>query len=131
MNRSKLSYGLAGALLLVVLAATSATILRNTQRPVSDRQLREQLSESDKPAKARIEAIAQLGARQDLESIPELLKAMEDPDPYVRGRAGIAVRRILQVDLGFRAEAEPEDRLEKIGSYREHWQLWKAAHVKK
>jgi len=55
----------------------------------------------------RLIAIAQLGEMRDTKSMPQLLDLMADPDVTTRIKAGIAVRKILDTDLGFRGDAPP------------------------
>ncbi len=87
--------------------------------------LRQELRTAPTPAE-RAEAAALLGERRDTQSMPELLRAMEDADPQVRARAGVAVQKILHADFFFRADDPPEKRREALKRIREHWEAWQA-----
>lgn len=62
-----------------------------------------------------------LGRLNDLSSMPELLDAMEDESPQVRGRAGAAVRRLAAMDFHFRAHGDPSERAKAVAAYRRFW----------
>jgi hypothetical protein len=72
----------------------------------------------------RAEAADKLGALRDMESVPVLLKAMDDPDPQVRGRAGAAVREIMGSDTFYRANDPPEQRKKRIEQIRRDWETF-------
>jgi HEAT repeat protein len=83
--------------------------------------LRRVFSESDTPEVRA--AIAQgLGRQRDVESLPDLIDAMEDASPLVRGRAGVAVRRIVGLEVPFGADAPPEERRKAVAFYRKFWE---------
>lgn len=68
-------------------------------------------------------AIAQgLGHQRDVESLPDLIDAMEDASPLVRGRAGVAVKRIVGLDVPFAANASHEERQKAVAFYRKFWE---------
>lgn len=83
--------------------------------------LRRVFSESDTPEVRA--AIAQgLGHQRDVESLRDLIDAMEDASPLVRGRAGVAVSRIVGLDVPFGADAPPEERQKAVAFYRKFWE---------
>lgn len=71
---------------------------------------------------ARAQAASKLGALRDEDSMPLLLKAMEDPDPLIRGRAGVAVQKIMKADYYFRAEDPPHRRAEVLAEISRVWE---------
>ena len=71
---------------------------------------------------ARADAAARLGAMRDEQSMPLLLEAMEDPDPLVRGRSGVAVQKIMKADYYFRANDPPERRRQALAKIRIAWE---------
>jgi hypothetical protein len=101
-------------------------VIPHHARQKSAAELRRELAEGQAPD-VRAAAADALGAMKDLESMPLLLDAMEDPDARVRGRAGAAVRRILGADFFFRAEDPPDRREETLGRIRDHWEAWKTS----
>jgi hypothetical protein len=67
-------------------------------------------------------AIAQgLGHQRDVDSLPHLIDAMEDPSPLVRGRAGVAVVEIVGLEVPFSADGPPEERRKAVAFYRGFW----------
>jgi len=117
----------------IVVGAASAVFLvwayamPDADNEVAERpppELRIELQESNSPVK-RAQAAARLGAIRDLESMPVLLDALEDPSPVVRGRAGASIVAILHADFYFRANDPPEKRRKAIKKIRDHWQAWK------
>jgi HEAT repeat protein len=76
------------------------------------------LAESKSPG-VRAIAIQALGALGDLQSMPALLDAMDDADPQVRSRAGVAASKLLHADIRFRTEDPPAKRKAAIGQMRE------------
>ena len=76
---------------------------------------------------ARAEAADRLGALPDRkereESLPVLLKAMDDPDVLIRGRAGAAVQVIMGQDYQFRPDAPPEERKKCIDRITWDWKI--------
>jgi HEAT repeat protein len=68
-------------------------------------------------------AIAQgLGHQRHVDSLPDLIDAMEDASPLVRGRAGVAVKRIVGLDVPFGADAAVEERQKAVAFYRRFWE---------
>jgi len=54
--------------------------------------------------------------------MPLLLAAMEDPDPLIRGRAGVAVQKIMKADYYFRAEDPPRRRAQVLAEIKRVWE---------
>lgn len=73
-------------------------------------------------AEVRAAAAQGLGYLRDVDSLPELIDAMEDGSVLVRGRAGAAVSRIVGLQVGFRAAAPPEERQKAVAFYRKFWE---------
>lgn len=63
-----------------------------------------------------------LGQCRDLKSAPMLLAACDDPDPFVRGRAGRALVPILSADYFFRADEPLDKRQKKIRGMRKSYE---------
>jgi HEAT repeat protein len=80
--------------------------------------LRRVLAESKSPG-VRAIAIQSLGTLGDLQSMPAFLDAMDDADPQVRSRAGVAATKLLHADFHFRTEDPPAKRKAIIGQMRE------------
>jgi HEAT repeat protein len=87
--------------------------------------LRAELESADRQVRA--DAATALGVLRDVDSLPQLIGALEDDDPFVRARAAAAIEKIFGGDLYFRANDPPEKRREAIQRIREHWQAWQAA----
>jgi hypothetical protein len=79
------------------------------------------LSESRTP-EVRAVMIQGLAVERDFDSMPAFLNALDDESVLVRTRAAGAVQRLLQIDVGYRADAPREKRLEKIKVFREDWE---------
>jgi len=92
--------------------------------PESTDKLREHLSE-EHPPEVRAAAAQRLGRLRDFESAEKLLDLMDDPSPQVRGRAGVALQRILGADYGFHAHDPPEKRRKIIAALRKVVEAWK------
>jgi hypothetical protein len=83
--------------------------------------LRQVLTESQSAA-VRAACIRGLAAQWDYDTMPMLLDALEDPSPLVRGRAGVAVQRLLGADFGFRCDDPPEKRGMVVKRLRQEWE---------
>ncbi len=90
-------------------------------KPESAEDLRDVLEKGDSKEERAV-AAAKLGEMRDEESMPMLLRAMEDPDPVLRGRAAAAVRKIMGADYFFRAGDPPERRKEVIATIKRDWE---------
>ncbi len=77
----------------------------------------EKLAE-DKAPEVRSAAATALGRIESWEAGPKLIEALRDPDPRVRAQAGVALKRIMGVDFGYRAnDPKREEAIRRI----EHW----------
>ena len=94
-----------------------------SQSQQSAEQLRELLAKGDS-RQARAVAAAKLGEMQDEESMPALFRAMEDPDPLIRGQAAAAVRKIMKANYFFHATDSPQRRKEVIDRIKKHWEAY-------
>jgi hypothetical protein len=54
--------------------------------------------------------------------MPLLIRAMEDPDPMIRGQAAAAVRKMMRADYYFRATDPPEQHSEVIARIKRDWE---------
>jgi len=98
----------------------AAVELAQLGRPATE-HLRRVLAEADSP-RVRAPAIRGLAAQWDYDSMPALLDALDDPSLVVRGRAGVAVARMMSVDFDFRADAPAEQRQAIVKRFREQWE---------
>ncbi len=71
------------------------------------------------PAAQRAAAAQRLGQLQDFESADQLLEMLDDPSPLVRGRAGVALTKILGIHFGFRANAPAKERAKIVRTMRQ------------
>ena len=78
--------------------------------------------------KVRAAAARALGRLHLWDGMPALVEALEHPDPLVRGRAGVAVRKMLGRDYGFRADDRRARRLQAIANIRRDWRSFAKAH---
>lgn len=60
---------------------------------------------------------------RDYRSMPVLIELLNDPDPLVRGQAGVAVQKILGADFGFRAELPESERQRIIKLIQQDYQV--------
>jgi HEAT repeat protein len=88
-------------------------------------ELRRVLQQSKEPA-VRAAVIQGLGKAKDWRSMPELIEALDDSDPLVRGRAGAAVQKIMQAKFYFRAEDPPAKRAKVIAYIKRIYGITKA-----
>jgi HEAT repeat protein len=86
--------------------------------PQAKREDYRRLAQQAQDPVVRATAYTGMGRKDDWDSMPELLTAMEDPDPYVRGQAGAAVAKILRLDMGFKANAPEDERARIIADLR-------------
>ena len=78
-------------------------------KPAVDPAFLADIVRKDKSPAVRLAAIRALGALRAREGLLALLDAMEDPSPEIRSAAGVALRKCVLVDYGFRAN-DPEDK---------------------
>jgi len=89
--------------------------------PDASRAQFRQLASETQDTVVRATALQGLGEADDWESVPQLLAALEDDDPLVRGQAGAALKKIFRVDVGFRAHDPPEQRSQAIQEMRRRY----------
>lgn len=85
------------------------------------RQLLRQVFRETESSPVRAACITGLSRSWDYDSMDDLLIALEDESPLVRGRAGAAVQKMLGVDFYFRANDPLERRAAAIEKLREAW----------
>lgn len=85
------------------------------------------LADAAQPREVRATAARSLGRLQSWEAMPQLVAALDDPDPHVRGQAGAAIRKILGRDYFFRANAK--NRREIAAKIRAIWPGFHKAHL--
>lgn len=79
------------------------------------------LRNPNEQAEVRAAAAERLGEMRHWDAGPAIIDAMEDSSDLLRARAGVALRRIIIVDLGYRAN-DPADRRDEV--IRRIRQLW-------
>jgi len=84
-------------------------------------QLRTVLKKSDSPV-VRATAIQGLASEGDYESMNEIIAALNDPNPLVRGRAGAAVEDMLGLRFDMRHDDPTEKRRVKIQLVKDAWE---------
>ena len=90
-------------------------------------QLRQAVAASqDKPAVVRRQLYLGVMKAGDWQSLPELFRAMEHPDPIVRGGAGAAAQGIMGMDFQFRANDPPETRAAILKDMRKEFEVVRA-----
>jgi len=100
----------------------AAIELAQLNGPAALEQLRRVLGESRVP-QVRSACIPALGAVRDFEAMDLLLSALEDESPLVRGRAGVAVARMIGRDYHFCPHESAQQRAAVVKKIREYWQL--------
>ena len=101
--------------------AEAAVKLTPMDTPAAIEQMSRVLHESTDP-QVKAAMIQGLAVDQDFDSMEAFLAALDDDSLLVRTRAHGAVKRLLQIDAGYRPEAPREQRLEKTKIYREEWE---------
>lgn len=79
------------------------------------------LRNPNEQAEVRAAAAERLGEMRLWDAGPAIIDAMEDSSDLLRARAGVALRRIIVVDLGYRANDPPDRRGEVIRRIRQLW----------
>jgi hypothetical protein len=69
----------------------------------------------------RAAAAERLGEMRHWDAGPAIIDAMEDSSDLLRARAGVALRRIIVVDMDYRANDPPSRRSEVIQNIRRLW----------
>jgi len=82
-----------------------------------------------KSPQARAAAANALGKFQHWDAMEPLLDALEDESAVVRGAAGMAIRRILGLDYGFRANDPLPKRQAVIARLRNGWKYQRSYHL--
>jgi HEAT repeat protein len=82
--------------------------------------------QSEEP-KVRAASVLGLGAQRDYDSIDLLFEAAQDDSPEVRRHAGVAIQKMLGVDMGFRANDPPEKRAAVLQGMRRAYEEMKAS----
>jgi len=98
----------------------AAIELAQLSGPAALEQIRRVLGESRAP-QVRAVCIRALGAVRDFEAMDLLLCALEDESPLVRGRAGVAVTRMIGRDYHFRPHESAEQRAGAVKNIRRYW----------
>jgi hypothetical protein len=79
------------------------------------------LRNPNEQAEVRATAAERLGEMRHWDAGPAIIDAMEDSSDLLRARAGVALRQIIVVDLGYRANDPPDRRGEVIQRIRKLW----------
>ena len=87
------------------------------------------LHDTQQGVPVRAASALSLGALDNFRAVPALIEALSDPSPLVRGRAYAAIRKIYQLDVGFRANDEPAKRQAAITRIRQLYPLLKERHA--
>ena len=111
----------------VRVAAITALGTAGDERDVS--MLTENLSNTAETTRVRAASALSLGALDDFRAVPTLIEALSDPSPLVRGRAYAAIRKIYQLDVGFRAKDEPAKRQAAITRIQQLYPSLKERHA--
>lgn len=90
-------------------------------RQEAKQQLRRVLAKSPSPP-VRAACILGLASQWDYQSMPALLEALDDRSALVRGRAAMAVRRLLSVNFGYHHDDPPEKRRQAKKRICDHWE---------
>jgi len=77
----------------------------------------------------RAAMIQGLVAEDAYEYMTLLLDALDDPDPWVRGRAGVAVQRLLEKRYDFKAEDSAAQRAPIVQAMRNDWEKVKGTRL--
>lgn len=78
-------------------------------------EVRQSLERHESQPPAVVVPLLQATAKnRDHRSLPTLVQLLEHPDSEVRGQAGVAVRKILGADFGFRANDPPDKRAKAV-----------------
>jgi HEAT repeat protein len=103
----------------------AASELAGMGRPARE-HLRRTYQQSDSP-KVRSASVLGLGAQRDYDSIDLLFQAAQDESPEVRRHAGVAIQKMLGVDMGFRANDPPEKRAAILKGMRKAYEEMKSS----
>jgi HEAT repeat protein len=84
---------------------------------------------AEKAPETRAAAADALGKFQHWQAMEGLVEALEDESVAVRTSAGMAIRKILGLDYGFRANGPLSQRQEAIARIRNGWKLQLPFHL--
>ena len=84
-------------------------------------EMRQVYQQSD-VAEVRAACVKGLGVLRDYDSMDVFFKSLEDESALVRGRAGVAMIRMLGRDYRFRANGSPAERAQSIASMKKAWE---------
>ena len=73
-------------------------------------------------AEVRAACVKGLGVLRDYDSMDVFFQSLEDESALVRGRAGVAMIRMLGRDYRFRASGSPADRAQAIAGMKKAWE---------
>lgn len=79
------------------------------------------LNNRKEQAEVRASAAERLGEMRYWEAGPAIMDAMEDSSELLRARAGVALRRIVVVDMGYRANDPLDSRRQSMQKIRKMW----------
>ena len=83
-------------------------------------QMRRVYKQSDVD-EVRAACVKGLGVLRDYDSMDVFFQSLEDDSPLVRGRAGVAMVRMLGRDYQFRANGSPAERAQAIAGMKKAW----------
>jgi HEAT repeat protein len=92
--------------------------------PQAREHLQRTYRQSQSP-RVRAASVMGLGAQRDYESIELLFEAAQDDSPEVRRYAGVSLKKMLGVDMGFRANDPPEKRAAVLEGMRQAYEEMK------
>lgn len=84
---------------------------------------------AEKAPETRAAAAEALGKFQHWQAMEGLVEALEDDSVEVRSSAGMAIRNILGLDYGFRANGPLSQRQEAVARIRNGWKLQLIFHL--
>ena len=88
------------------------------EKEVPLRNLREVVTSTTSDVRDLTKSISLLGEAHDIIAAPELLRLMDHSDVVVRGKAAIAMEKIIGASYGYNPTASPEDR-KKVKAFME------------
>jgi hypothetical protein len=75
----------------------------------------------DKDSELRRAAAVACAMKEDKSLIPDLIKALDDSEPWVVRAAGVALSRLTGHDFGPSADATPADRAKAVAAWKNWW----------
>ncbi len=107
-------------------AREKAAVQLATQVTDSRNLLRQVFHQSEAPP-VRAACISGMAGNWDYHSMDDLLAALEDESPLVRGRAGAAVQQMLGIHFYFRAQDPPDKRAVAVKKMRAAWEYMRTS----